>query len=134
MIIYINIPESSKIHDDKLLLSIYLFSFLCGIIGSGISLITERKKILFDIEKDYENSCNIVEKYLVDNRFEYSIKKHTIPYLNTKTIIRLSLMDFKIVISKGMINDIGIEMSPIKILKNDGKYLEEIIIKKIEES
>jgi hypothetical protein len=104
-----------------------------AIFGIGSALITERRKILFQIERDYPRTCKVVEEILKKNSIRYKRKVSNIPIINTSTKYELESPDFKINVGKSAVNLLNIKMSPIETFKVNDKFIEEQLMENIKE-
>lgn len=104
-----------------------------AIFGIGSALITERRKILFQIERDYPKTCEVVEEILKENSFRYKRKVSNIPIINTSTNYELKSPDFKINVGKSAVNLLNIKIGPIETIKVEDKFIEEKLMERIKE-
>jgi len=95
------------------------------------TLITERNKVLLMVSKDMDEAVDTIQDILTRNSLEYETERKDVPIMGRVVKVRLKEENYRIKITENITHDLYIYFQPVKTLKVGGRFIEDILMKRI---
>ena len=113
----------------KMILSIVMIGTL--LVAMVTTIFTERNKVLLMVKKDLEETCDSIERFLLENGLEYELDTKEVFLLGRVRKFRLVESGYRIKITENITHDLYIYFQPARKLRVEGRFIEESLMRSI---